>query len=94
MGLLSADDVERAMSLANGDAARIRDIVREVAALSGIPASSILSDERRRQVVLARDLVAHAAYNRGFSFSAIGRALGRDHTSIMAAVRREGERRG
>jgi hypothetical protein len=37
---------------------------------------------------LARAWVCRCAFDRGLSMSAIGRLLGRDHTSVMAAIER------
>ena len=91
--MLSKEDADRALSIAKGESGRVRDIVREVAALSSVPVAMILSENRTAQVVLARDLVCFVAHNRGHSDSAIGRAIGRDHTSVGTARRREEARR-
>ena len=68
--------------------------VERVSAELGVTVGDILSRTRLRHVAHARAVVAWVLRQHELSFPAIGRLLGRDHTSIMTAVRKiEGERR-
>jgi chromosomal replication initiation ATPase DnaA len=46
------------------------------------------SASRSTKIVRVRWAIARAARQRGYSYPTIGRALNRDHTTIMHAVRR------
>lgn len=74
--------------------ATVRTIIADVAQVSGIAPSSITGPCRAVEFVRARDVVCYIASREGMSYSQIGRVLNRDHTTVMAAVRRERARRG
>lgn len=71
----------------------VRRIAGEVAEKLGIPAEAILSRSRDREVCRARELVCFVAREHGLSYPRIAAALGRDHTTIISAVRNEVRRR-
>lgn len=54
----------------------------------GIPAELALSRDRSAEVVRARDRGILRAHLSGHTVSDIGRALGRDHTTICHALKR------
>ena len=69
---------------------RVHEIVDEVAAATGISATDIHGKRRMRAAVAeARHLVMWRAHREGISLSDIGRALGRDHSSVSHGVGRE-----
>lgn len=57
---------------------------------NGYDLETIRRDGRMHDLVRIRDIIAKQAREQGFSFPQIGRALNRDHTSIIKAVRRAG----
>lgn len=67
---------------------RLRAAVRYVAACTNIPEDLILSDVRMKPVAHARQQVMWFLHAEGYGFSAIGRAFGRDHSTVMFAVER------
>jgi chromosomal replication initiator protein len=70
----------------------IEIIVNEVAAEFGITAKALLSRNRSNRVSHPRILaMALARKLTKASFPAIGRAFGRDHSSVMSAVARSPE---
>ncbi len=54
------------------------------------PKSLLLSPVRNGEVCRVRDMVIWTAYRSGHTYSAIGRALGRDHTTIIHSARKTG----
>lgn len=80
----------RAEALAYRDT--MRAIVREVAEVTGIPASEITSPLRGKgNTPRARWLAMAMARNRGLTLAQIGEALGRHHTSVLHGIRRHTE---
>lgn len=65
----------------------ILSVVRKAAAITGVPVSDILSPSRQAAICWVRWAVMLAASER-HSFAGIGRALGRDHTTVIAGVKR------
>lgn len=64
-------------------------IVDAVCAEMGVTRKEIASPTRgKAHVVIARDWACRCAHDRGLSMAAIGRLLGRDHTSVLAAIER------
>ena len=64
-------------------------VIQIVARYYSTDASSILSDDRHKSVILARHTAIYVSQRAGdFSYSEIGDAFGRDHTSIMNACQR------
>lgn len=66
---------------------QVDPIVRKVGSVLEIDPALILSDKRWSILVDARAAVAVAMRKRGASYPYIGKALGRDHTSILHLVR-------
>ena len=66
---------------------RVAQIIAEVSRLSGVAEADILSRKRRAEIVSARNLVAAECRRLGMSYSAIGRALGRDHSTVQQGLR-------
>lgn len=61
---------------------------------NGVPFRELVSRAHIPEIVIPRDEVCLLLYETGdFSYPGIGRLFGRDHTTIMAAVRRAKERR-
>lgn len=56
----------------------------------GYDLATIRRDGRMHDHVRVRWLIAKQARAKGFSYPQIGRALNRDHTTIITAVRRAG----
>jgi chromosomal replication initiation ATPase DnaA len=61
--------------------------IAQVAARTGITEADILGRSRFREHFRARRMVCLELHARGWSYSRIGRLLGRDHTTISHAVR-------
>jgi hypothetical protein len=59
--------------------------------MTGISADLMLSERRDRIITDARAIAMYACHRAGLTYSAIGRAFGRDHTTAMYAVTRVGE---
>lgn len=71
----------------------IPEIIAAVAAETGISARAISSENRTVKVSAARQEVMRRAYSTGrYSLPEIGRALGRDHTTVSHGVRRASAR--
>jgi hypothetical protein len=68
--------------------ARTRKLVAEIAREVGCTPEEVFGRRRRHVLVLARWRVARELRNRGYSLPKIGQQLGRDHTSILNALRR------
>ena len=90
---LSPEDVKRCRSIATEARDRVRSIAVAVSRSIGIPVSAIYGPDIQRQTVAARHLVMYLAHMEGLSYPIIGRAIGRDHTTVMDAVKREKARR-
>lgn len=73
--------------------ASIKQIVRDVAAAYGEKAEDILGRDRKRKFVIPRQEVMRRAYEAGLSLPQIGRAMGRDHTTVLHGISRAKERR-
>lgn len=69
-------------------AERIYPIICGVAEEFNIPAEVLVSPNLHKNCVAARRQIALRARARGFSYPAIGRALRRHHTTIVALVKR------
>ncbi|QLH13571.1 hypothetical protein HYQ43_04635 [Paracoccus pantotrophus] len=77
----------RAIAAQPGRAAVMRAI-RDVSAQSGVPVGAIMGHDRRPRIVAARHLAMRVAHDAGVPLAEIGRVMGRDHTSVMHAVRK------
>jgi chromosomal replication initiation ATPase DnaA len=70
-------------------ARRVSDIIDAAARLTGYTVGQIAGQQRKRDICLVRFAVCIVARDKGHSYSAIGRRLGkRDHSSIIYAVER------
>jgi chromosomal replication initiation ATPase DnaA len=93
-GILTPAEAD-ACAAASADRANplVRELVHAVAQTTGIPAQLIYGRNRETHVCHARQIVMLAAFERGMSLAAIGRALGRDHTTVAYGVAAEKARR-
>ena len=75
---------------ANGQASGIppAEILYRVAALYSLDVEDLTGTSRAPRHVTARQVAAYTMRQAGHSFPVIGRALRRDHTTAMYAVRR------
>jgi len=87
---------ERPGDYAPADRVLVADIIRQAAERHGISARRLLGRGMNRQLVEARvDAMATAYVARpDLSLPALGRLFGRDHTTILHAVRKAGVYRG
>lgn len=80
-----------AISKRNRETARqeiARSIGKAVAAAFEIPERALWSRARHKGVLEARQAAFLIARQRGISLSSIGRAFGRDHTTVMHGIRK------
>ncbi len=52
----------------------------------GIDVRELRSERRQQYLVVLRRVIASQARQQGYSYTVIGRALNRDHTTIMSAL--------
>jgi chromosomal replication initiation ATPase DnaA len=72
----------------------IESIIEAVTQQTGVTRRAILSRVKTRNVTAARQEVMRRAYFTGlYSLPEIGRALGRDHTTVSSGIRRACQRR-
>lgn len=81
-------------AIANTRRVTVRHIARDVCAEAGHSFDAVMGASRKWEDVQVRDLVCYIARRNGLSFAGIGRALNRDHKTIIQAVAREKARRG
>jgi chromosomal replication initiation ATPase DnaA len=92
--ILTPQDLKRCAEIQSARAAPVRLIVIEVCEATGVSPAAIYGASRGlKSVAAARDVVCYVARKNGHKLTEIGEALGRDHTSILAAIRREEGRR-
>lgn len=73
----------------------MRDIVQEVAARHKITLDEIYSSSREHRIAHPRQEAMAAIYATGrYSTTQVGRHFGKDHTTVVHALRRVAERRG
>lgn len=82
------EDDKAALSALTPKPSRIRDIVQAVALETGISASDIMGRGKTSTVCEARFRVYAEANDAGLSYARIGRAMGRDHSTVMAGAKR------
>lgn len=70
------------------------NVILTTAARHGIKHAEITSQTHRHAVVLARDEVCFQLRDMGLPFTAIGKHVNRDHTTVIAAVSRHSRRMG
>jgi chromosomal replication initiation ATPase DnaA len=66
---------------------KISDIIREVCEKRGISKKELLSKRRYRYLALARREISQRAYRWDYSLEQIGRAINRDHTTVLHHLR-------
>jgi len=67
----------------------MRAIVREVAEMHGLRPDDIMARDKRDRIAAARLEAYHHIQSTGrFSYPAIGKFFGRDHTTIVTGVQR------
>lgn len=92
--ILSPADLERCTTIAESGAGKVRAYVNAVSHETGLLPRVIYGRGKTQQVAEARQLVMFLAHRDGISLAAIGRAMHRDHTTVLHGVRREAARRG
>lgn len=65
----------------------LAEIVVMTANRLGYPVKSVRREGQTAPVVAARRVIAHKARAEGYSYPQIGRALNRDHTTVMSLLR-------
>lgn len=76
-----------------GAEAYVRQIAGEACSIAGITMARLISTDRSSSISKIRDAVAFKAHAQGIASTQIGRALKRDHSTILTAIRREAARR-
>lgn len=89
---LSGVEHEREERVRKHDAAPVMAIVMEVADEYGVSIADILSSNRSTYFAVPRHEVMRRAIDAGLSTTRIGRALGRDHTTVIHGAQRARER--
>lgn len=83
-----------AIRRASSEVMAIEGIAGEAAKLAGMTLARITGPDRHAAVVKVRDVICYRCSALGYSASDIARALKRDHSTILTAIRREAARRG
>lgn len=89
---LTASDIARCAAI-GGRMGLVAQIVTEVAEATGQSERAIYGRSCVREATLARQLVMFRAAELGLSSTRIGRALGRDHSTVLHGVKAERARR-
>jgi len=90
---ISPESIRACQRIRAGIGSVMGRIIAEVAEECGISPATILGRDKTAPIARARQIVMFEARKAGFSLTQIGRVLGRDHTTILAGIRREIERR-
>lgn len=70
---------------------RVEEVIAATAAAFGIAASDLLGKDRSKSIKEARLVACYVARRcTRLSYPELGRAFGRDHTTVLSAVRRVG----
>ena len=72
----------------------ISHIVRDVCGEFGVAEGDVYDSRRDADTTLARHTSWYACYQAGHSYSAIAKAFGRDHTSVLNGCKRIGAKIG
>lgn len=83
--------MRRLLRLPHGGPPTITDVARFIAPDFGTTTNQILSGNQAREATDARQALCYAAHLLGHSYSSIGRAIERDHSTVMHACTRVGE---
>lgn len=78
----------------NNPRATVRAIAQEVCEWTGHSLAAVMGPSRLAHDCRVRELVCYIAHRNGMSTPQIGRALHRDHSSIVSAIQNERKRRG
>lgn len=90
---LSEEDLKRCRVITLGNSDLIKSIALQVSKKCDVPLQAIYGKSMAKPTVAARHLVMYLAHMAGLSYPAIGKAMNRDHTTVMDAVKREKARR-
>lgn len=71
---------------------RTKALIRLIAEDYGLTLEDILGPDRRQRIAHPRQHVMWSLRRMGFSYPHIGQILGRDHSTVVAGVRRHEER--
>jgi chromosomal replication initiation ATPase DnaA len=69
-------------------ASRIRDLAAPIEADTAVSLARMLGAERTARVAGARHRLFAAMWRAGFSLTEIGQLLGRDHSTVISAIRK------
>lgn len=72
----------------NRDFLTAEPIIAAICQMAGLSQREVLSRSRKPNLVSVRGRIAIALRGQGMSYPAIGRALGRDHSTVMHAIRK------
>lgn len=86
--LASSVDPDKPLGVVESHEMTVRRIVRATVARSSVTVEDVLSGARGRPIADARQIVAWVAAAQGLSSVAIGRVLGRDHSTILHSILR------
>ncbi|MEI4470940.1 helix-turn-helix domain-containing protein [Frigidibacter sp. MR17.24] len=87
-------DEDRAALVAAVPELGVRLVIDAFAAETGFPADWIIGQRREAVVARVRQRVMFRAWMLGFPYAVIGRALKRDHTTVLHGVKAEAARCG
>lgn len=66
----------------------IAEIVKSVEARFGLTRGAVTGCNRQKHIARARHAACHIARKNGYSLPEIGRAIGRDHTTVINSLNR------
>jgi chromosomal replication initiation ATPase DnaA len=92
--LRAQDQLQRPTARKARFSPEIATITDAAARCAGLKVAHLVGTGRVTSVVRARRVAMSIAHERGFSYSEIGRALQRDHSTVMASVRALAHPRG
>lgn len=87
MRLKKLEDGE-ALGEGAGTTPEVRKVLKEVSDETGVPVRAIVGPSRTTEVVAARTKASARLFGMGMSLKAIGRVLRKDHTTVLARVRK------
>ena len=90
---LSNEDIKRCRAIALRYNGQVKEIASAVCAEAHIPVSAVYGASRLPPIVAARQLIMYLARKEGLTLDVIGKAMNKDHTTVMEAVKREEARR-
>ena len=93
MSLLSPEDLAACEAVTASSSLIANRIIDAVAQHAGISRAQIIGPDRSERIARARQITMLVCYNNGLSSVEIGRALGRDQTTVVHGVKREKARR-